>query len=432
MDSDNNNSQGESFLRVKFRDPPHQPKLKNVTENVSMSAFKKVKPEEIDPYADAAPIRTVPPVYFPGHTQNTRIEKKIVSNEAQYREEVRPNMYERMEFVSKHAKIKEKMDAARKKRDDMKKKFEDDLQKMRDEANDKLKEAESKAEDAKADSKDGDKGIQSLSEKMESGFETESDDGGSDGDGLTAAEKQAFLDAALDIKEKKIVKGRRSKVCYNTLGSTKVMWYGMKMHYGFGKRDPKISLVTPYLAIGNYEIASGMQYMIKMHITHVMNVTTELNNNYPQHFVYCRIPLKDNMEADGLARFPSACKFIERCWQSRGKILIHCNMGISRAPAMAIAWLIAYKHVTLLDAYELVVSQRPRCNINRKFLLDLAEWELLQGEGSSVMYHKDWMFYEFNSRKGDKDVFYRQSYGVYKTAKYLWSDLKLEEDAFFN
>ena len=258
MDSNNDESKGASFLRVKFRDPPYQPKFKNVTENVSLSSLKKVKPDEIDPYADAAPIRAVPPVFFPGHTQNTRIEKKIVSDEAQYREEVRPNMYERMQLVSKHAKIKEKMDAARKKREAMKKKFEDDLQKMRDEADGKLKEADVKETGAKTDSKDDEKsygnetdsdnGVRSMSEKMESGFETESDDG-SDGDGLTAAEKQAFIDAALEIKEKKIVKGRRSKVCYNALGGNKVMWYGIKIQYGFGKRDPKLTLVMTLLLI---------------------------------------------------------------------------------------------------------------------------------------------------------------------------------------
>jgi len=58
--------------------------------------------------------------------------------------------------------------------------------------------------------------------------------------------------------------------------------------------------------------------------------------------------------------------------------------------------------------------------MNNKFLLDLAYWEgNVGGEGSSVLHHHDWQFYEYNMLKADP-LFeeYRQSIGVYDASMY--------------
>ena len=115
---------GSSFVRLKYREAPILPKLDSVRENVTISKTKKVKPVEEDPYADIAPIRIVPPVYFPGHTQITRKEKTIFSNETDFRKDERPNMYERMELEVQHEKKKKQVEKARAKREQMKKALE--------------------------------------------------------------------------------------------------------------------------------------------------------------------------------------------------------------------------------------------------------------------------------------------------------------------
>ena len=59
--------------------------------------------------------------------------------------------------------------------------------------------------------------------------------------------------------------------------------------------------------------------------------------------------------------------------------------------------------------------------MNNKFLLDLAYWEsTVGGEGSSVLHHQDWQFYDYNILKANP-LFeeYRQSIGVYAASMYV-------------
>jgi len=432
-------------------------------ENATISMAKKVKPKEIDPYADMMPIRIVPPVFFPGHTSHTRVEKKVFSDEAKYRQEVRPNMYERMELEVKHSKLKAKMDRARAKREAMKKKFQEDMNKMKDEAaalekEEKEEEEMKKAEEEEAkDAKNGKKkkwGEKSVKEKNEEkkkkeesekkkkeededepqgvstaaeNGEAEASDSDSDGEGLSSVEKAAMAEVALQIKEKKIVKARNSKLAYIPKSQSSVTWLARKVYYGFGERDHGMTQITPWLYIGGQEFSAGLQHLMKMGISHVLNVTAEVANHYPQYFVYQRIPLKDSTDADSLIKYPTAAKFLKRVWDARGKVLVHCSQGVSRAPTMVIAYLVQVQGIALSDAYDFVVSLRPRVNINRKFLLDLSRWELQHHGHSSVMYHKDWQFYEYNMMKGDA-IEHAEPVGAFETCKYLWSHLKDEED----
>jgi len=478
MDAD---AHASNFVRVKFREPPIQPQLEVVRENVTISQPKKIKPPEVDPYADMAPVRIVPPVFFPGHTQMTRKEKTIFSDEAKYREEVRPNMYERMEMEKRHHKVRAEREKALRKRDAMKKKLEEDLQRMRDEvkaANEaaeaaekeekarRLREAKERkergmfwflkkkekkawgevptgsaklkkeAEEAEKDKEEGEdqnqQGTKSLSEKMENGEESSDDSDDEGGSALNEMEKAQFRDAALQLKEQKMVRIRNSKTAYNTIPNGKVNWFATKMAYGIGYREPKVTQVLPWLYIGTAEYAAHQQYLMKLGITHIMNVTSEVGNHYPAHFVYQRIPMKDEENVDAISRFPAAVKFIKRVWDCRGKVYVHCTMGIARAPAVVLAYLIQEKNITLKDSFDFLMSVRPKCNMNNKFRLDLAKWEALLGEGSSVLHHREWKFFEFNTLKADAMYCeYREPIGVYNTARFLWMDLKRPEDLLF-
>lgn len=472
------NQYESNFVRVKYREKAIQPKLKNVRENVSLSLGKKVKPPEHDPYADIAPVREQPPIYFPGHTQNKRQEQVILSDEGKYREEVRPNMYERMELEQRHHQVKKERDKQIAKREAIKAKMEADIQAMRDEVKKveemKLQEEEEEKkrhqarlkerkergffwflkkkkkpqwgevptgsakvkverdEEEQEEKEMGEQAVSSsISQKFENGEESSSD---SDEDGvgtLNEHEKAQFREAAIQLKEQKLVRLRQSKSAYNTIPSSKLRWFARKLSLGIGKREDKVTQVLPWLYIGSATEAAHQQYLLKMGITHILNVTSEIGNHYPQHFVYQRIPVKDTHDVDAFSKFPAAVKFIKRCWDVRGKLYVHCSAGIARAPAMVIAYLIAEKHVTLSDAFEFLQAVRPKVNMNNKFLLDLAHWEvhISPDAGSSVKFHRMWQFYEYNAMRGEPAYSkYLPPDGIFNTAMFLWSDLKRPED----
>jgi len=65
---------------------------------------------------------------------------------------------------------------------------------------------------------------------------------------------------------------------------------------------------------------------------------------------------------------------------------------------------------------------RPIVAINSHFLYHLAVLEMKQGQGCSVLFHRDWMFYEFNMIKHEIDPKkdWREPTGVFETALHLY------------
>ena len=86
------------------------------------------------------------------------------------------------------------------------------------------------------------------------------------------------------------------------------------------------------------------------------------------------------------------CPFLSRRQRERSSRTV---IRASRAPV--IAFLVARKGIALADAYDYVCSMRPVTSLNFHFLNQLAKLELAMGEGCSVLYHKDWQFFEFNN-----------------------------------
>jgi len=341
-------------------------------------------------------------------------------------------MYERMELEQKHHKVKHERDKAVRKREAMKAKLDEDLNRMREEgaaANREMEEKEKEenyrkvreakerkaqgfwgrfsgkkktgvwgseatgsakekqdkeaaakdmaANEAELKKEEEHKKLQEsgTKEKQEDGDGTSSSDSDEDGgSALNAYEKAQFAEAALQLKEQKLVRIRNSKVAYNTIPHSQVRWFATKMAYGLGKREPNVTQVLPWLWVGNAAYAQQLQYLMKLGITHVMNVTADVGNHYPQHFVYQRIPMNDENTVDAIARFPAAVDFIKRVWQCRGRVYVHCSMGVSRAPAVVMAYLIKEKHLSLNDAFSFLKAVRPKVSIRRTGRVKASIW----------------------------------------------------------
>jgi dual specificity MAP kinase phosphatase len=75
-------------------------------------------------------------------------------------------------------------------------------------------------------------------------------------------------------------------------------------------------------------------------ITHVINMCgVSAPNFFPAEMQYYRLPLRDHTTVDISALFFSLIFLIERARIEGGVVLIHCVKGISRSPAVAIAYL---------------------------------------------------------------------------------------------
>lgn len=161
-----------------------------------------------------------------------------------------------------------------------------------------------------------------------------------------------------------------------------------------------------------------------------MNATDEVDNFHQQLFVYKRVPVHDDEGAHIAPYFPGILDFFERVENKKAKVFVHCTAGASRAPTAIMAFLVAKRGITLCDAFNYLQSRRTQVRPNRSFLYALAELELAQGEGSSVLYHPEWNFYDFNLLKMRESLEYREPQGVYKTVKQLYTKIIDENDLF--
>jgi len=139
------------------------------------------------------------------------------------------------------------------------------------------------------------------------------------------------------------------------------------------------SQILPFLYVGCQEDAISTKTMQDIHITHVINVSTTgdratfLNENDDEHFL--RIPIDDCLNAQLLPYLDKAYTFIEKARLNHGRVFIHCLAGISRSPALAIAYVMRYLHLSFDDAYQYVKQRRSQISPNFNFVGQLAEYE---------------------------------------------------------
>lgn len=90
-----------------------------------------------------------------------------------------------------------------------------------------------------------------------------------------------------------------------------------------------------------------------------------------------KIPIADSVDADMYQYFPEIEEFLDRIVRKRGKVLIHCKSGVSRAPTVAIAYIMKSRNISLLDCFEYVKLKRDIIHPNAGFMYQLAKYEVL-------------------------------------------------------
>jgi len=88
---------------------------------------------------------------------------------------------------------------------------------------------------------------------------------------------------------------------------------------------------------------------------------------------YHRIPVKDDGSQSMLSRLDFACDFIHQ-QRASGAVLVHCQGGISRSPAVVIAYLMKHEQLSLPQAAEVCCLARPAASPRGVFLQDLRQF----------------------------------------------------------
>lgn len=69
----------------------------------------------------------------------------------------------------------------------------------------------------------------------------------------------------------------------------------LRLILGFGgEGNSKLTPMMPWLLVGRAEIAKDLSFLISNGITHILNVSNDIENSFPPSFVYMRIPVDDD------------------------------------------------------------------------------------------------------------------------------------------
>ncbi|XP_064793049.1 dual specificity protein phosphatase 2 isoform X2 [Oncorhynchus masou masou] len=133
--------------------------------------------------------------------------------------------------------------------------------------------------------------------------------------------------------------------------------------------------LLPFLFLGSAVHSSRRETLTAAGITAVLNVSSSSPNLYEEDLKYMRLTVEDSLAADIAARFPEAIAFIDSVKESGGRVLVHCQAGISRSATICLAYLIHARRVRLDEAFDFVKQRRQVISPNLAFMGQLLQFE---------------------------------------------------------
>ncbi|NXI35878.1 DS13B phosphatase, partial [Galbula dea] len=148
--------------------------------------------------------------------------------------------------------------------------------------------------------------------------------------------------------------------------------------------------VWPNLYVGDLYVARDKAQLSQMGISHVVDAAAgrfhiDTGPKFYKDLTvdYYGVEAEDNPNFDLSIYFYPVAQYIKAALSSpRGKVLVHCAMGISRSATLVLAFLMICENMSLVDAIQTVRSHRAICP-NSGFLKQLQELDLQLGRGKS-------------------------------------------------
>jgi protein phosphatase slingshot len=104
------------------------------------------------------------------------------------------------------------------------------------------------------------------------------------------------------------------------------------------------------LFLGSEWNASNLEELERNGIGHILNVTREIDNFFPDQFDYLNIRVYDDEATELLKHWDRTFKYIRRAVEDGSKVLVHCKMGVSRSASVVIAYAMKVRHWDLPQA----------------------------------------------------------------------------------
>ncbi|KAL7834004.1 hypothetical protein AOLI_G00289640 [Acnodon oligacanthus] len=133
--------------------------------------------------------------------------------------------------------------------------------------------------------------------------------------------------------------------------------------------------LLPFLYLGSAHHACRYDFLSDLRITALLNVSRRDSRPSKGQHRYKWIPVEDSHTADISSHFQEAINFIDEVKQEGGKVLVHCEAGISRSPTICMAYLMKTQRLRLEEAFDVVRQHRSIVSPNFSFMGQLLQFE---------------------------------------------------------
>lgn len=145
--------------------------------------------------------------------------------------------------------------------------------------------------------------------------------------------------------------------------------------------------ILDHLYMGNQRNADNVELLRRYGITHVLNCAglrrfDFARSPYPKESGirgFLMISAEDSEDFDMARHFDEAMAFIDRAKKSKGKALVHCNLGVNRSGAIVAAYLMAEQKRTLLEVINYLKVKRFVVLSNKGFRRQLIQFARTRG-----------------------------------------------------
>ena len=136
-------------------------------------------------------------------------------------------------------------------------------------------------------------------------------------------------------------------------------------------------VINEWIVLGNEDCARDKGFLDMNKFTHVLICAEGCEMFYESEYKYKVIYLDDSPDQHILQYFKEAFDFINEAIITKGKVYIHCVMGISRSASIVIGYLMYMNKLSYNEAYMYVKSKRKQINPNSGFVRQLQQFETL-------------------------------------------------------
>ncbi|XP_053548336.1 protein phosphatase Slingshot homolog 3 [Bombina bombina] len=139
------------------------------------------------------------------------------------------------------------------------------------------------------------------------------------------------------------------------------------------------SEIFPYLYLGSEWNASNLEELQKNKVSHILNVTREIDNFFPAIFTYLNIRVPDEESTNLLQHWKETHRFICSARRQGTRVLVHCKMGVSRSASTVIAYAMKEYEWTLEETLKYVKERRAIVQPNPGFMRQLNIYQGILG-----------------------------------------------------